>query len=425
MARWQGRVVSHLGRTVAVMSFRYRLYPESAEHAVMVSHGEQARLIWNVALEQMDAAHAMGLRCDWDNWDRQLTVLRNTEGLEWLREGASSVQQQALRQLRQAFRNFWANPAHYGRPRFRSKRRTRDGFVVRSVSVVKLNHKWSAVRIPKAGWVKFRRDRPLGDHGMAHVTRDNCGRWHVSFSAPQTPVESAKDSERRSVGIDRGITDTVATSDGELVNIPRASQKEVRQLKELQRRLARQQPGSNRRERTKDAIAKTQGRIADRRKDWVEKLSTKLVSDNAVIVFEGLQVKSMMRSASGTIEHPGSNVGAKRGLNAAITASCWGMLERRVRDKATASRTTVVSVPAAHTSQKCSSCGYTDRRNRHRKDFLCVACGHEDDADINAANNVLAAGLAVIRREGTDPETPVSGTEPAKRQPHLPAVLAA
>ena len=297
--------------------------------------------------------------------------------------------------------------------------------MVRDVSVVKLNRKWSAVRVPKAGWVKFRRDRPLRDHGMAHVTRDRCGRWHVSFAAPQPPVEPVEGSERRAVGVDRGVTHTVATSDGELFTIPQANPREVKNLKALQRRLARQQPGSVRRQRTKDAIAKTHTRIADRRKDWVEKLSTKLVSDNAVIVFEDLRVSNMMRSASGTVENPGTNVAAKRGLNAAIAASCWGMLDRRTRDKAEATpNRTVVAVRAAYTSQRCGPCGHTDRRNRKDKAFVCIECGHEDDADTNAANNILADGLAVIRRGGMIPEPDISEIGPMKRQPH-PAALAA
>ena len=291
--------VSHTRCRTTVMSFRYRLCPDPGQQAVMVSHCGQARAIWNVALEQMNTAHAMGLRCDWGDREHQLTELRNTEGLEWLKGGSSSVQQQALRQLRQAFRSFWSNPAHFGRPRFRSKRRTRDGFVVRDVSVVKLNRKWSAVRVPKAGWVKFRRDRPLGEHGMAHVTRDRRGRWHVSFAAPQTPVEPTEGSERRAVGIDRGVTDTVATSDGELLNIPLPPPKEVRTLKALQRRQARQQPGSRRYQQTVASIAKTRGRWADRSRDWVEKTSTRLVADNAVIVFEALNVKAMMASRGG------------------------------------------------------------------------------------------------------------------------------
>ena len=391
----------------------------------MVEHCGQARLIWNTALEQMNIAYAMGLRCEWGTWDAQLAELRNTEGLGWLKAGSSSVQQQALRQLRKAWVDFFANPAHFGRPKFRSRARTRDGFVIRDVRVVSLNHKWSAVHVPKVGWVKFRRDRTLGPHGMGHVTRDRSGRWHVSFSAPQTPVKAADSSEGRAVGVDRGVTDTVATSDRELVNIPQASREEVNQLKALQRRLARQQPGSVRRKRTKDAIAKIHARIADRRTDWVEKLSTKLVSDNAVIVFENLKVANMMRSASGTIEAPGTNIAAKRGLNAAIAASCWGMLERRTRDKAEATGRIVISVPPAHTSQRCNRCDHIDKRNRSDKDFACIACGHEDDADINAANNILAAGLAVIRRGETSVGATHSDTRPKKRQPQPVLAFAA
>ena len=408
------------------MSYRYRLCPESGQQAVMVEHCGQARLVWNIALEQMNTAFRMGLRCDWGGWDRQLAEARNADGLEWLKAGSSSVQQQALRQLRQAWRNFFENPAHFGRPRFRSKARSTEGFVVRDVSVVKLNRKWSAVRVPKAGWVKFRRDRPLGDHGMAHITKDRSGRWHVSFAAPQTPVrDPAVGSEPSAVGIDRGVTDTVATSDGELFDIPQATQKEVKQLKALQRKLARQKPGSNRRQRTKDAIAKIWVRTADRRKDWVEQLSTQLVSDNAVIVFEDLKVTNMMKSASGTVESPGTNVAAKRGLNAAIAASCWGMLQRRTRDKAEATGRTIVAVPAAGTSRRCSQCGHTERRNRAGKNFCCVACGHEDDADINAANNILEAGLAFIRRQDTESETNNLRPRAMKRQPQPVLPIAA
>ena len=403
----------------------YRAYPCDALQSVMVEHCGQARLIWNLGLEQMNHCLALGVRCDWGKWDTDLVELRNTDEFKWLKAGSSSVQQQALRQLRKAFRDFFANPARFGRPRFRSKSRTTDGFVVRDVRVRRLNRKWSEVHIPKAGWLQFRRDRPLGDYGMAHVTRDRRGRWHVSFSAPQTAVEPTDGSEACAVGIDRGVTNTVATSDGELFDIPQATTKEVSQLKRLQRRLARQQPGSNRRQRTKDAIAKIHARIADRRKDWVEKLSTKLVSDNAVIVFEALRVANMMRSASGTADDPGTNVAAKRGLNAAIAASCWAMLERRTREKAQATpERTVVSVRAAYTSQRCSRCDHTDRRNRKGKAFACIACGHEDEADINAANNILADGLSVIRREGMLSETNISEIRPTKRQPHRAALAA-
>ena len=392
----------------------------------MVSHCGQARFMWNLAVEQMHTARSMGLRADIFAWERQLTELRNTEGFEWLAAGACSIQQQALRQLRQALRNHWSNPSHFRFPRFRSKQRTRDGFVVSTVTVKKLNRKWSSVRVPKVGYVKFRRTRPLGEHGMAHVTRDRQGRWHVSFAAPQPAVDQQAEAATRAVGIDRGVTDTIATSDGEQSSIPVPTKQEVQRHTRLQRRRARQAPGSNRRARTKQAIAKLEGRWADRRKDWVEQTSTRLVANYSLIVFEDLNVAAMMRSASGTIDSPGVNVAAKQGLNHSIAQSAWGMLQQRTRDKAEASGVEFVTVPAAYTSQRCAECGHTDRSNRTAKRFECVECGHSDDADINAAKNILAARLVVSGRGEHDcvfgeASTIIAAEAEKTRKPRKPA----
>ena len=225
------------------------------------------------------------------------------------------------------------------------------------------------------------------------------------------------------MGVDLGIATTVATSDGELFNIPRASRKEVSNFKTLQRQQARQQPGSNHDQQTKASIAKTLAHWAARGDDWAEKTSTRLVAENAVIVFEALRPKDMSASASGTVDEPGTNVAAKRGLNRRIRESCWGKLVRRTCEKAEASNRIVVFVNPAYTSQRCSPCGHTDRRNRKDKEFLCIECGHEDDADTNAANNILADGLAVIRRGGMISGTNIPEIGPTKRQPH-PAALA-
>ena len=328
----------------------------------MVVHCGHARLVWNVALEQMGAARSMGRHCDWRAWDRQLAELRNEPGFEWLAEGSSSVQQQALRQLRKAWTDFFKNPSHFARPRFRAKHRTRPGFAIRDVRTDKLNKKWSQVHVPKVGWVKFRTDRrQLNDHGMAHVTREADGRWFVSFSASQPPVKAKEGRDERAVGVDRGVNTTVATSDRETSNIPLADKTEEKHLRKLEERLLREQDmierlqwkmaqqtlGSNRRETTRKQIAKLVGRQRRRRKDWVEKISTRLVSVYGLSAFENLNTVGMMKSASGTLEAPGVNVAAKTGLNRGIAASCWGMLLRRVRDKAEASGAIVVEVPAA------------------------------------------------------------------------------
>ena len=367
----------------------------------MVEHCGQARLIWNLGLEQMRAARALNQRCDWALWDQQLAELRNTEGLEWLKDGSSSIQQQALRQLRQAWVNFWRNPSHFNKPRFRSKTRTTEGFVVRDVSVRKLSRKYSAVWIPKVGWVRFRRHRTLGEHGMAHVTRDASGRWHVSFAAPQPAVERTPTG--RSVGVDLGVEVSAATSDGELLSIPKPTTKETDKHTRLKRKVAQQQRGSGRRARTLRAIAKLEACWADRRRDWCEKVSTDLVRRYDTITFEKLRVTDMARSAKGTIDEPGTNVAAKSGLNRSILQSGWGRLTTRTRAKAEASGVEFLQVDPARTSQRCSACGHTAGANRpSRGEFACWRCGHEDHADLNAATNINAAGLVVNGRDKTD-----------------------
>lgn len=201
------------------------------------------------------------------------------------------------------------------------------------------------------------------------------------------------------MGIDRGITHSVATSDGVLDSCPGLKPQEVARKKRLQRKMERQVKGSNRREVTRRAIAKLAARETDRRKDWIEKTSTQLVRDYDLIVFEDLKVRQMMRSAKGTIDAPGRRVAQKRGLNRGIAAQGWTMLRTRTEQKAAASADCeVVAVPAPFTSQRCSCCG--EIGERRGKVFICRPCRRTVDADVNAAENIKAAGLAVSGRGG-------------------------
>jgi IS605 OrfB family transposase len=308
------------------------------------------------------------------------------------------VQQQALRDFDQALRNWWGGS--HRRPRWR-RRGISEGFVVRDVKVRALSSKWATLNVPKLGAVRFRVSRPMPDeHGMARVTLDRAGRWHVSFSAPQLPVE--REDTGASVGVDLGVAVTVATSDGEQLHAPGLRVSEQRRLRLLQRRMAQQRKGSNRRARTKHAIAVLRARETDRRKDWTEKLSTRLVREYDLIVFEDLKIKSMMRSASGTVESLGRNVAQKRGLNRSIAAQGWSRLVLRTEQKAAASGVEFVKVPAVYTSQTCSECGVVDARSRRAQArFVCVTCGHTANADVNAARVVYARGFRVSARGGS------------------------
>ena len=195
--------------------------------------------------------------------------------------------------------------------------------------------------------------------------------------------------------MDRGVTVAVALSTGEMTSPAGLRLKESERLLRLQRRLARARRGSNRRRKVRTLIGRLKATDGDRRKDWVEKTSTDLARGFDVIRVENLNVKGMTRSARGTVEKPGRNVAQKTGLNRGILKSGWGLLVTRLEQKAPGR---VVKVKAAYTSQTCNACGHCAQENRESQAaFVCVACGHRANADVNAARNI-AAGHAVTAR---------------------------
>jgi len=276
--------------------------------------------------------------------------------------------------------------------------------------VERLNRRFGRVWVPKVGWVRFRLSRPVPPGVKSYrVTRDRAGRWHVAFAHVPDPI--AGPGDRSVVGIDRGVVVSAALSSGELLQVPRPSRGEAKRLKVLQQWLARAKRGSNRRARTKLAIANLRAREADRRKDWVEKATTDIARRFDTIRIEALDVRAMTRSARGTVEQPGVRVAQKRGLNRAISRSCWGVLAARLQHKAYGR---VEQIPAAYTSQRCSACGHVAPGNRKSQAvFECEACtAGRCNADVNAARNI-AAGRAVTARGD------LAGRRSANREPQL------
>ncbi len=390
---------------------RYRLLPTLAQEAVLRDHCGHARYIWNLAVEQhahwrpgRTAAPGYLEQC------RQLTAAR--AGHPWLAAGSQTVQQQALRDFAQAMTAFLdpANPAR--RPSWRKAGR-HGGFRIvgrgRQWDVRRVSRKVGQVWIPKAGWVRFRWSRAVPEGAKSYrVTRDRSGRWHVAFAVIPEPVPAPGNGE--SVGIDRGVAVSAALSTSELLHCPALTARERARLRRLQRTLARAKRGSNRRGRVRHAIARLRARETDRRTDWAEKVSTDIARRFDVIRVEDLQIGNMTRSAKGTRGDPGRNVRAKAGLNRGILGAGWGLLVRRLADKAPGR---VEKVKPQYTSQRCSACGQVDRDSRESQAlFRCTACGFAGHADVNAAINI-AAGHAVTARGG------FRNAGPVNREPHL------
>ena len=359
----------------------------------MAEHCRHARYVWNLAVEQQQSWRPGRRAPGYDEQCAQLTAARAEFG--WLAAGSQTVQQQALRDFAQAMRNFFSGT--HRRPRWR-KAGVHEGFRqvgVKPHHVEKLNRRFGRVWVPKVGWVRFRLTRPVPDGVKSYrVTTDRAGRWYIAFAHVPEPIVGPADGSV--VGIDRGVTVAAALSTGELVKVPGLTRGETVRLRVLQQRLARAQRGSNRRGRTKLAIAKLKARETDRRKDWVEKLATDIAHRFDTIRIEALDVRTMTRSARGTVEEPGRHVAQKRGLNRGISRSGWGLLATRLQQKAFGR---VEQVPAAYTSQRCSACGYVAPGNRKSQAvFECQACTSGPcNADVNAARNI-AAGRAVTAR---------------------------
>ena len=393
---------------------RYRLQPSHAQEAALLEHCGHARYVWNLAVEQnahwkpgRKPAPGFAEQC------RQLTEARAE--CAWLRGGSIIVQQQALKDFAQAMANFFGKT--HRKPTWR-KRGQGEGFRVVAVKpgdVRRVSRNVGEVKVPKVGWVRFRWSRAVGDVKSYRVTCDAAGRWHVSFAVIPEPIPAPGTGEV--VGVDRGVAVSAALSTGELLNVPTLREAERKRLLRLQRKLAKAKRGSNRRGKVKATIAKLKARETDRRKDWVEKTSTDLARGFDVIAVEDLKIANMTRSAKGAVEAPGKNVRQKAGLNRGILAGGWGQLVTRLEQKAPGR---VQKINPRYTSQTCNTCKHTARESRESQAlFLCVACGHRANADVNAAKNIrdTAAGHAVAARGG-------SGLpEPANREPQRDLLL--
>jgi len=320
------------------------------------------------------------------------------------------VQQQALRDFAHAMSAFIdpRNPAR--RPSWRKAGRD-EGFRIVALKpehVRRLSRKSGVVWIPKVGWVRFRWSRVVPGAKSYRVTSDRAGRWHVAFAAIPDPIPAPGNNEV--VGIDRGIAVPAALSTGELLHIAGLTREERKRLRRLERKLARTKQGSVNRNRVKRAVAKLRARETDRRKDWAEKVSTDLARRYDLIRIEALMIKNMTRSARGTPDSPGRNVRQKTGLNREILRSGWGLLVRRLEEKAPGR---IERIKPQYTSQRCSACGQVDPKSRESQAvFRCTACGFAGNADVNAARNI-AAGHAVTARGGD------GITRPVNREPQL------
>ena len=402
--------------------FRYKLDPTSEQEARFRQFAGVCRLVYNIALEQRrdwfrHFERQTGRKLNYVAQARELTALRAE--YDWIASVSQTCQQQALRDLDKAFGNFFAGRARYPSPRHKG---INDAFRFqgREVETKRLNGKWSAVRLPKIGWVHFRDTRPLcGEVKNATVVLDALG-WPISFACE---IEHAVPANTHpSVGIDRGVANTLTLSTGEHLCMPTTLEGIERRKRRAQRALARKKRGSARRAKALRRAARLSARIARIRKDWTHRAALNIANRFGVVVLEDLKIRNMTASAKGTTEKPGRSVRAKAGLNRSILNQGWGAFETILAYKLEERGGALAKVNPAYTSQTCSECGAIDRESRESQArFLCRHCGFAANADHNAAINILRRNTASMRMEEghqlSDEVRTGSGLAPAENPP--------
>ena len=340
------------------------------------------RVVWNRTLAWRHARyHAQQARTNFTQANAYLTAMKATGDLAWLNEVSSVPLQQAIRHQQVAYTNFFAHRARY--PRFKSRtgrqsaEYTRSGFGYRD----------GALYLAKMGtplaftWSWPGIDPASIDPTMVTVSRDPCGRWYVSLA-----VEAADPAQLPATGavagIDLGIKDFAVTSGGVKIPNPRTLARRERDLARYQRRTARCQRGSANRAKAKAKVARAHRKVRASRADFLHRTSTALVRDHDVIVIEDLAVKNMVRN---------------RSLAKAICDCGWGTFRQLIEYKAARAGRHLIVIGRWYPSSKtCSVCGHLlAALSLSIRTWQCPSCRTRHDRDINAAQNILAAGLAV------------------------------
>lgn len=231
--------------------------------------------------------------------------------------------------------------------------------------------------------------------GNATVSQSG-GKWFISIQT-EREVDQPVPQATSAIGIDMGIARFATCSDGSFLAPLASFKKHEIRLRRCQRAMSRKTKFSNNWKKAKAKVQRLHTRIADCRKDYLHNATTTISQNHAMVCIEDLQVKNMSKSAAGIPDAPGRNVRAKSGLNKAILDQGWFEFRRQLEYKLAWAGGMLLAVPPHNTSRTCPCCGHVSKDNRKTQaQFLCVACGHEQNADVVGAINVLARGHRVL-----------------------------
>ncbi|MEG4804340.1 RNA-guided endonuclease TnpB family protein [Microcoleus sp. ARI1-B5] len=369
--------------------YKYRFYPTDQQQRGLAQLFGCVRVVWNDAL----AKSVSGKYSGYDDSCKSLTILKKNEKLSWLNDVSSVALQQSLKHLDVAYQNYFGTlkgkrkGRKIGRPKLKKKTSRQSATLTKAG----FSLKGDEVYLAKIGKVKpiWSRELPSKPSSVT-VIKDCANRYFLSFVVEINPVSVPAKNE--SIGIDLGIKTFAALSDGTQVKSPDYSLPD-RKIRKLQRKLSLQQKDSKRRNKTRIRIAKQHNTIADKRTDFLQKLSTKIVSENQAVILEDLNVSGLMKN---------------RKLARAISLQGWYEFRTLIEAKCDKyGRDFRVIDRWEPTSQICSECGFRwGKLDLNIREVICLNCGTHHDRDTNASKNILKVGMGHrhdckrTRREG-------------------------
>lgn len=378
-------------------AYRFRFYPTDEQANQLARTFGCVRVSWNHALRyRSDRWRDEAESTNFGQCSAELTALKQDPEFNWLNEVASVPLQQTLRHQQIAFRSFFEGRGGY--PKLKSRRGTQAAAYTKSA--FRYDPAAQTLKLAKMAEplpIRWSRTLPKGVvPSTVTVTRDAADRFHVSMLVDETiqplPIRT------EAVGIDLGLTSLATLSNGHKIPNPRHLNRDLAKLANAQRLMARKQKGSNNRAKARRRVARTHARVADRRRDHLHKLTTRLIRENQTIAVETLSTSEMTRN---------------RRLARHIGDAGWGELVRQLEYKADWYGRTLVKVDRWFPSSKlCSNCGHLiDSLPLNIRSWQCSKCNSIHDRDVNAAINILSAGLAAVNACGDDVRPAVlSGT---------------
>lgn len=359
-------------------SIKLRLYPNKGQRCLIDQILGCCRLIYNKGLNKRKEDYENGVKTGYNQTRKMLTELKKTKGYEFLKQADSVALQASLRDLDRAYTNFFEKRAGY--PNFKSKHSHRQSYRTLNVNNGRsIRIEGKHLKLPKLGLVKIRQTVKNANIRFATVEKAPSGKYFVVLTVKFEPKPLPNKGGK--VGIDVGIKHYYTDSNGTVVENPKNLKNSLKKLARAQRSLSRKTVTSHNFEKQRMKVALIYEKVTNRRTDFLQKLSSALISDNQVICIEDLKIKNMVKN---------------RRLAREISDAAWGMFRQLLEYKSIWYGNDLVVIPTSYpSSQLCSACGFKNPevKNPTIRKWTCPQCEQVHDRDYNASVNILQCGL--------------------------------